>query len=221
MNHKDNKQFGKKEYFWGKYRRMQHKGAGLHLECRQFSRPETIIVNEDKAVLLIDRCIDGDRAAQRKMYELLAPRYFPVCIRYVGDRTVAEDILQEGFVALFTKLGSYSGTGSFDGWARRIFINASLMYLRKNDALKMSDDIELARGLKVNEETAIEKLSYKEIMALMKEMPPGFRTVFNLYVMEGFSHREIAQMLGITESTSRTQLSRGRIWLQERIRMMK
>lgn len=185
-----------------------------------FSRPETTIVNEDKAVLLIDRCIDGDRAAQRKMYDLLAPRYFPVCIRYVGDRTVAEDILQEGFVTLFTKLGSYSGVGSFDGWARRIFINTSLMYLRKNDALKMSDDISLARGLKVNEETAIEKLSYKEIISVMTEMPPGFRTVFNLYVMEGFSHKEIAQMLGITESTSRTQLSRGRIWLQERIRRM-
>ncbi len=183
-------------------------------------RPGTTTVNEDKAVLLIDKCIDGDRAAQRKMYELLAPRYFPVCIRYVGDRAVAEDILQEGFVALFTKLGSYSGTGSFDGWARRIFINASLMYLRKNDALKMSDDISLARGLKADEETAIEKLSYKEIMAAVTEMPSGFRTVFNLYVMEGFSHKEIAQMLGITESTSRTQLSRGRIWLQGRIRKM-
>ncbi len=199
---------------------MQRKGAGLHLECRQFSRPGTVTVNEDKAVLLIDKCIDGDRAAQRKMYDLLAPRYFPVCIRYIGDRTAAEDILQEGFVALFTKLGSYSGTGSFDGWARRIFINASLMYLRKNDALKMSDDISLARGLKAEEETAIEKLSYKEIMTAVTAMPPGFRTVFNLYVMEGFSHREIAQMLGITESTSRTQLSRGRIWLQERIKKL-
>ena len=74
--------------------------------------------------------------AQRKMYELLAPRFFPVCIRYVGDRTVAEDILQEGFVTLFAKLDTYTGSGSFDGWARRIFINASLMYLRKNDVLK-------------------------------------------------------------------------------------
>ena len=154
------------------------------------------------------------------MYELLAPRYFPVCIRYVGDRVVAEDILQEGFVALFAKLGSYSGSGSFDGWARRIFINASLMYLRKNDVLKMSDDISLARGLKVNEESAVDRMSYSEIMTAVMAMPPGFRTVFNLYVMEGFSHKEIAEMLGITESTSRTQLSRGRIWLQNRINEM-
>lgn len=152
------------------------------------------------------------------MYEILAPRYFPVCMRYVGDRTAAEDVMQEGFVSLFTKLRSYGGTGSFDGWARRIFINASLMHLRKNDALRMSDDISSARGLKVNEETAMEKLSYKDIMAAMTEMPTGFRTVFNLYVMEGCSHKEIGEMLGITESTSRTQLSRGRIWLQNKLR---
>ena len=177
-------------------------------------------VSEDKAVQLIDRCINGDRAAQRKMYELLAPRYFPVCIRYVGDRTVAEDILQEGFVALFTKLHCYSGSGPFDGWAQRIFINASLMYLRKNDALKMSDDISLARGLQSREEGAVDRMSYNEIMSAVMEMPPGFRAVFNLYVMEGFSHKEIAEMLGITESTSRTQLSRGRIWLQNRINEM-
>ena len=94
------------------------------------------------------------------------------------------------------------------------------MYLRKNDALKMSDDISLARGLRTDEETAIEKLSYKEIVEAVMEMPPGFRTVFNLYVMEGFSHKEIAEALGITESTSRTQLSRGRIWLQNKIGKM-
>lgn len=179
------------------------------------------IVNEDRAVLLIDKCIAGDRAAQRKMYDLLAPRYFPVCIRYVGDRTVAEDILQDGFVTLFTKLDRYSGTGSFDGWARRIFINTSLMYLRKNDALKMSDDISRAWGLKAEDENAIDRMSYEELMAAVMAMPAGFRTVFNLYVMEGFQHKEIAEMLGITESTSRTQLSRGRIWLQNRISKMK
>lgn len=178
-------------------------------------------MNEDRAVLLIDKCIAGDRAAQRRMYELLAPRYFPVCIRYVGDRTVAEDILQDGFVTLFTKLDRYSGTGSFDGWARRIFINTSLMYLRKNDALRMSDDISLARGMKAEDENAIDRMSYDELMTAVMEMPAGFRTVFNLYVMEGFQHKEIAEMLGITESTSRTQLSRGRIWLQNRIAKMK
>ena len=154
------------------------------------------------------------------MYELLAPRFFPVCIRYVGDRTVAEDVLQEGFVALFAKLETYSGSGSFDGWARRIFINASLMYLRKNDVLKDSQDITEIRKMSSDGENALETIGYKELMCLISTMPVGFRTVFNLYVLEGFSHKEIADMLGITESTSRTQLSRGRIWLQDRIEKM-
>ncbi len=154
------------------------------------------------------------------MYELLAPRFFPVCIRYVGDRTVAEDVLQEGFVALFAKLETYSGSGSFDGWARRIFINASLMYLRKNDVLKDSQDITEIRKMSSDGENALERIGYKELMGLITTMPVGFRTVFNLYVLEGFSHKEIADMLGITESTSRTQLSRGRIWLQDRIEKM-
>ena len=154
------------------------------------------------------------------MYELLAPRFFPVCIRYVGDRTVAEDVLQEGFVALFAKLETYSGSGSFDGWARRIFINASLMYLRKNDVLKDSQDITEIRKMSSDGENALERIGYKELMGLITTMPVGFRTVFNLYVLEGFTHKEIADMLGITESTSRTQLSRGRIWLQDRIERM-
>ena len=154
------------------------------------------------------------------MYELLAPRFFPVCIRYVGDRTVAEDVLQEGFVALFAKLETYSGSGSFDGWARRIFINASLMYLRKNDVLKDSQDITEIRKMSSDGENALERIGYKELMGLITTMPVGFRTVFNLYVLEGFSHKEIADMLRITESTSRTQLSRGRIWLQDRIEKM-
>ena len=154
------------------------------------------------------------------MYELLAPRFFPVCIRYVGDRTVAEDVLQEGFVALFAKLETYNGSGSFDGWARRIFINASLMYLRKNDVLKDSQDITEIRKMSSDGENALERIGYKELMGLITTMPVGFRTVFNLYVLEGFSHKEIADMLGITESTSRTQLSRGRIWLQDRIEKM-
>ena len=154
------------------------------------------------------------------MYELLAPRFFPVCIRYVGDRTVAEDVLQEGFVALFAKLETYSGSGSFDGWARRIFINASLMYLRKNDVLKDSQDITEIRKMSSDGENALERIGYKELMGLITTMPVGFRTVFNLYVIEGFSHKEIARELNISESTSRTQLSRGRIWLQDRIERM-
>ena len=143
---------------------------------------------------------------------------FPVCIRYVGDRTVAEDILQDGFITLFTRLDSYKGDGSFEGWARRIFVTTALMYLRKKDALKMSEDLESARSLKTETVSQIEKIGYKELMKLVTELPPGFRTVFNMYAIEGYSHKEISDMLGITETTSRTQLSRARIWLQNKIK---
>lgn len=167
---------------------------------------------------LIEACMKGDRAAQKALFDRLAPRMFPLCIRYVGDRALAEDILQDGFITLFTKLDSYKGEGSFEGWARRIFVTTALMSLRKKDALKMSDDLEMARGLKTETSSQVQDIGYKELMELIMTLPPGFRTVFNLYAVEGYSHKEIAEMLGITETTSRTQLSRARIWLQERIK---
>lgn len=167
---------------------------------------------------LVKSCIKGDRAAQKAIYDRLAPRMFPICIRYMGDRSMAEDVLQDGFITLFTKLKDYKGDGSFEGWARRIFVTTSLMSLRKKDALKMSDELDLARGIKSETVSQTQNLGYKELMELVMSLPPGFRTVFNLYSIEGYSHREIGQMLGISETTSRTQLSRARTWLQNKIK---
>ena len=143
---------------------------------------------------------------------------FPLCIRYVGERDTAEDILQDGFVTLFSRLDSFKGHGSFEGWARKIFVNTALMYLRKKDALKMSDEIETARNLSTDITSQMQNIGYKELMGLITSLPPGFRTVFNMYVIEGYSHKEIADMLNITETTSRTQLSRARAWLQNKIK---
>ena len=143
---------------------------------------------------------------------------FPVCIRYVGDRTVAEDILQDGFITLFTHLDSFKGDGSFEGWARRIFVTSALMYLRKKDALKMSDDIEAAKSLRTEVTGQIEDIGYKELMDMVMDMPTGFRTVFNMYAVEGYSHKEIAETLGISEVTSRSQYSRARALLQSKIK---
>ena len=143
---------------------------------------------------------------------------FPLCIRYLGDREAAEDVLQDGFVTLFTRLNDYKGNGSFEGWARKIFVNTALMNLRKKDALKRSDDLEMARGVKAETVSQMQSLGYKELMAIITELPPGFRTVFNMYAIEGYSHKEIGDMLGISETTSRTQLSRARIWLQKKIK---
>jgi RNA polymerase sigma-70 factor (ECF subfamily) len=143
---------------------------------------------------------------------------FPVCIRYVGDRMLAEDVLQEGFITLFTKLKSYKGDGSFEGWARRIFVTTALMSLRKKDALKMSEELDAVRGMKADTTSQMQNIGYKELMELVVSLPPGFRTVFNMFAIEGYSHKEIAETLGITETTSRTQFSRARLWLQNKIK---
>ena len=124
---------------------------------------------------LLDSCIAGDREAQKVLYDQLASRMFPVCIRYVGDRMLAEDVLQEGFITLFTKLKSYKGDGSFDGWARRIFVTTALMSLRKKDALKMSEDLDAVKGMKAETTTQVQNIGYKELMELVVSLPPGFR----------------------------------------------
>lgn len=160
----------------------------------------------------------GDRRSQKAIYDLLSGKMFAVCLRYMGDRDSAEDILQDGFVTLFSKLDSYTGAGSFEGWARRVFVNTALMSLRKKDALKNSDDVEVARNLSSEEPTAIQKIGHKDLLKMIEELPPGFRTVFNMYVIEGFSHKEIAEALGISETTSRSQLQRARVLLQSRIK---
>ncbi len=167
---------------------------------------------------LIESCMKGDRAAQKVLYDHLAPRMFPLCIRYVGDREQAEDILQDGFVTLFTHLDSFKGNGSFDGWARKIFVTTALMELRRKDALKMSEDLDTVRGMRTDITSQIQNIGYKDLMELITQLPPGFRTVFNMYSIEGYSHKEIGEILGISESTSRTQLSRARTWLQSKLK---
>lgn len=167
---------------------------------------------------LIDACKKGDRASQKILFDRLAPRMFPLCIRYVKDRSLAEDILQDGFITLFTRIDTYKADGSFEGWARRIFVTTALMYLRKKDALKMSDELDIARGMKAETVSQMQNIGYKELMELVMTLPAGFRAVFNMYAIEGYSHKEIAQMLGITETTSRTQFSRARAWLQNKIK---
>ena len=170
---------------------------------------------------IINQCIDNQRSAQKRLYDFLAPRMFSLCLRYTGDRMIAEDVLQDGFVTLFSKLSTYKNEGSFDGWARRIFVNTALMHLRKKDALKISDDIDNAFNLKAETVSQTQNLAYKDLIKMITDLPDGFRTVFNLYVIEGYSHKEIGQMLQISENTSRTQLSRARLSLQKKIKELK
>ena len=169
---------------------------------------------------LVKECLKNSRLAQKELYGKLAPRMYSLCMRYVGNRETAKDILHDGFVVLFSKLETYKGEGSSEGWARRIFINTALMHLRKSDVLKYSEEIgEAAADITVSP-SVIEKMEAERLMKLVCRMPVGFRTIFNMYAIEGYTHSEIAKELNITEGGSRSQLSRGRIWLQERLHEM-
>lgn len=167
---------------------------------------------------LIAGCIEGKSWAQRAIYDRFAPAMMSVCVRFVADRETARDLLQEGFIKLFTKIESYSGTGAFGGWVRRIFVTTALEYLRQNDALKQSADIdEVGYHIENDEISVLEKISADDLMACVSQLSDGYRTVFNLYAIEGYSHAEIAEMLGISEGTSRSQFMRARKILQKSV----
>ena len=192
---------------------MQRFGEKLHLNNRENRSKEAASEPE-----ILQACRRGDRKAQKQLYDRLAPKMMAVCLRYMGTRDDAEDILQEGVITLFSRLDSYSGEGSFEGWARKIFVNTALMNLRKKDALKMSEDLETAWNVSSDGVSQIQSAGYHELLKLIAGLPTGYRTVFNLFVVEGYSHKEIAQALGITEATSRSQLQRARVMLQDKIK---
>lgn len=165
---------------------------------------------------LIKGCLRGESWAQKKIYEQYASAMMSVCQRYVGNRETARDLLHDGFVKLFTKIHAYSGTGSFAGWIRRIFVTTALEHLRRNDILRYSLDIE---NIDLQEDenvdvSVFEQFSSDDLFDCVASLPHGFRTVFNMYAIEGYSHAEIASLLDISESTSRSQYSRARVLLQ-------
>jgi len=166
---------------------------------------------------LIDGCKKGDRKAQKALYDKYSSRMLAVCLRYVGDIEDARDVLQEGFIKLFSNIHQYIGEGQFDGWVRRIFVNCALESLRQRDILKNAVDVSDDGYSDIPDETAVEQLSAEDIMTCVKSLPDGFRTVFNMFAIEGYSHKEIGQKLNITESTSRSQYMRARKMLQKLI----
>lgn len=167
---------------------------------------------------LITGCKEGKSWAQKAIYDRYAAAMMSVCVRYVTDRETARDLLQEGFIKLFTKIDSFTGAGAFGGWVRRIFVTTSLEYLRQNDALKQSASIEEYGNYIENDDvTVLQKISADDLMACVAQLSDGYRTVFNLYAVEGYSHAEIAEMLGISEATSRSQFMRARKILQKNV----
>lgn len=167
---------------------------------------------------LIEGCIKGNPKSQRSLYTIYAPKMLGVCYRYVNNREIAQDILQEGFIKVFSKINSYSGQGVFAGWLRKIFVTSALEYLRKNDLMRFSVSIEEYENITDEVNTsALSQLSAEELMTCVTKLPPGYRTVFNLYAIEGYSHSEIANILNIKENTSQSQLLRARKLLQKNV----
>lgn len=166
---------------------------------------------------LIKACLKGDRAAQRALYERFKSDMFRVCLRYASNREDAEDYLQEGFITVFRDLQQFRGEGPLGGWIRMVMVRAALQQLRKKKmAIVDLDGIpELSENGHHMEVGA--QLDAERLTKLIQHMPPGYRTVFNLYVVDGYSHEEIADMLGITASTSKTQLYKARHWMQARV----
>lgn len=166
---------------------------------------------------LIEGCRKGNRLAQKELYDTYSRKMMGVCLRYVSDRETARDLLQDGFVKVFTSVDSYNGSGSFEGWMRKIFVNCALEYLRKSDVLREATDLDNTAELIQPDNSVISDLSAAELMALVQDLPAGFRAVFNMFAIEGYSHKEISEMLNITESTSRSQFTRAKQLLQRKI----
>ena len=165
---------------------------------------------------LIEGCRRNNRTAQKALFDRMAPKMLSVCRRYVRDRMEAEDVLVVSFTKVFERIGQFKGDGSFEGWVRRIVVNESLTFLRKNKSMYLETDLETVEresGSALTE-TGLEA---EDLMRLIQELPAGYRMVFNLYAIDGFSHKEIAEQIGITESTSKSQLSRARTHLQARL----
>ena len=170
---------------------------------------------EDFKPILSD-CIAGNQKAQAKLYQLFAPKRFGVCLRYARDRMEAEDNLQEGFIKVFNNLKSFRNDGSLEGWIRRIMINVSLEKFRKQHLLYPVEDVSVYDSINFSDDV-IAKISADDLMKLIQELPPRYQLVFNLYVIEGMSHQEIAGEMSITQGTSKSNLSRAREILKRKV----
>jgi len=165
---------------------------------------------------LIEGCRQKERAAQKALYEHMAGKMFAICCRYVKDRMEAEDVLVTSFTKVFERIGQFKNEGSFEGWVRKIIVNESLSYLRKNKSMYIETELETAHH-EPDLSRVDNHLEAEDLLKMVSELPSGYRIVFNMYAVDGYSHKEIADYLGISENTSKSQLSRARSQLQSRL----
>ena len=166
---------------------------------------------------IIAGCKKQDSRSQEELYRILAPVMYGLCLKYSGNRDDAKDIMQDGFIKVFQKIGQYRSEGSFEGWVKRVMINTALEKLRTNvDNYPLDDKVIFLEDSRAT--SVLEELSAEELLSLVQQLSPQYRMVFNLYAIEGYNHKEIGEMMGISEGTSKSNLSRARIILQEKIK---
>lgn len=168
---------------------------------------------------LITACLSGDGKAQKQLYDQYNKVMFGICLRYCGTYDEAKDILQDGFVKVFMKMHQFGFQGSFEGWMKRIFVNTALEYYRSQKNHLYHEDVSAAETIELADST-LERMELKEVLQALQQLSPGYRNVLNLFIIEGYSHAEIASMLQISEGTSKSQLSRARAALVEAIGLL-
>ncbi len=165
---------------------------------------------------LIKGCIDGNRQVQELLYQRFSAKMYAICMRYAGNTDDAQDLLQDGFIKVYKNLGKFRGDGSFEGWIRKIFVNTSIEHFRKKVKLYSVTETQEVT-IEDNEWNILDNLAEKDIISMIHELSPGYRTVFNMHVIEGYSHKEIADILGINEGTSKSQLARAKAVLKKMV----
>ena len=164
---------------------------------------------------ILQGCLKNEAAAQRELYNRYSPKMLAVCYRFAHNREDAEDMLQEGFIKVFSQMHTFQNKGAFEGWIRRIIVHTCINNLKKNKRFNESLDIVHANGIQVREESVPSIVQAKQIVECIRILPIGYRTVLNLYAIEGYSHKEISDMLDIEESTSRSQYTRAKQMLED------
>lgn len=172
-----------------------------------------------KQVQLIQACINGDRHSQSLLYEQFSPKMYGVCLRYAKNREEAEDIMQEGFIQVFTSLKSFRYAGLFAGWIRKVMVNTAIQHYRAKPKIRMHEIVDFGDGIaeQMINEDAIGALCQKELLKMIQVLPPACRMVFKLYVFEGMKHKEIAAHLGISEGTSKSNFFDAKLILQKAV----
>lgn len=175
----------------------------------------------DSQQLIINGCITGDRSSQERLYNMYANKMMGVCMWYSKNREEAEEILQDGFMRVFTYIHKFKGEGSFEGWIRKIMVNAALLKYRNKSYLRPVVEFDTDRHDEAESDSVFAMLDAKELVNLVQTLSPGYRMVFNLYVLEGLKHREIAGLLGISEGTSKSNLANAKAILQKALTVKK